>query len=153
MKAISPFRVMLIMMLAMLVPMAMVIFGSSIVNMPIEHDIVYLDDNWTVTVHDTTYSNVFISDVNFQTLKKGESVTLTTVLPASEFELPCISFSSSMFVIDVYLDNKEIYSFGHDYFDAGIMVPDIIHYVPITDGTNSHIFTLVLTSSENSICT
>ena len=153
MKAISPFRVMLIMMLAMLVPMAMVIFGSSIVNMPIEHDIVYLDDNWTVTVHDTTYSNVFISDVNFQTLKKGESVTLTTVLPASEFELPCISFSSSMFVIDAYLDNKEIYSFGHDYFDAGRMVPDIIHYVPITDGTNSHIFTLVLTSSENSIFT
>lgn len=148
MKEFSPFKVMLIIMLAMLIPMSMVIFGSTVTNMPYEHELISLDDNFTFTINGTTTSNVSFSDVNLSSLSMGDSATLTIELPPTVYQKACVSFFTSFYAVDVSIDGANVYSYGQDYLAQNKMLPDATHYIAVEDATKSHILTIVLTSTE-----
>lgn len=148
MKEFSPFKVMLILMLAMFIPMILVVFGSVVTNMPYEHELISLVDNYTVTLDGTTTSNVSFSDVNLSSLKKGESITLSIELPPTVYEKACVSFCTSFYTVDASIDGNNVYSYGQEYLAQDKMLPDATHYIAVTDATRSHILTLILTSTE-----
>ena len=40
-----------------------------------------LNDNWTITINDTTYENVSLDSFKFDALDKGDTIIMETTLP------------------------------------------------------------------------
>lgn len=91
-----------------------------------------LDDGWKVNAHGKDYEDVVLSEQLFEMFNKGDVMTLTRQLPEdldiSNAELQLYSVHS---VIDVYLDEEQIYTYGWDYYNAGKMLGYGYNYIEL----------------------
>lgn len=78
----------------------------------------FWNTGWTVTVHNERYENVDISTFLFSVTNTGDQVIMENTLPETDVENPILRVYEWYSTIDVFLGKKQVYSWGHDLFDA-----------------------------------
>ncbi len=100
----------------------------------IKCDMVELDDSWKVKVHGIKYKNVTLSKFYFDMCNKGDTVTMERKIPDDKvIERPMLYFYTIHTTADVYLDDKRIYTYGHDLYDKDMLLGYGAHYVSLPD--------------------
>ena len=78
-----------------------------------------LDHGWNVKVNGDEYENVTLSEFAFDTRNRGDRVEYWISLPVgSMIKSPMLELYSVHSVIDVYLDNELIYTYGHEIYES-----------------------------------
>lgn len=100
----------------------------------IKYDEVELDSGWKVKVHGTWYKNVTLSGFNFDMCNRGDTMTMELKLPDDKIiSEALLTFYSVHSVVDMYLDDKLFYTYGHDLYDKNKMLGYGMHYVDLPD--------------------
>ncbi len=150
MKTTVKIRTALLSVLAIaLIGTTLLVLGTSKFNSPYRYELVRLDNGWTITHGDNTYTPSNISSSSIGIANRADVVTLTRTLPDSSLSPATISFRTVLSSVKVYVDGKEIYSFGDEYVNSGRMLPKIENFVQLpTDYCNKEI-TIEITAQEN----
>lgn len=111
----------------------------------------YMDlrGNWTITINGQSHQTDDIEKDNFPVLNKGDRLTMETVIPEHEIAVPELRFFFIHSVVDVYLDEECIYSFGHDLYEQGKMVGYGYHQVLLPDDNIGKTLRVELLVTEN----
>ncbi len=81
---------------------------------------VILDDAWDVTINETVYADVLLTELRFPAVRKGDRITMQRVLP-SDWELVegALRFYVRHNAVRMYIDGSQIYEYGNDRLAAG----------------------------------
>ncbi len=104
-----------------LIIITVMILGTARFNTPNEFRLVQLNSGWTISRGEESYLIESLVDSSTGLANKGDNISISTIVPQVEnVRIPiCICFRSILSTVDVYLDGKLIYSFGHDYVEKG----------------------------------
>ncbi len=91
--------------------------------------IITLNDNWTISCKGQVYECDDISNANVGIVNDQEVISISRILDDYGFDNPCLSLFSIHAIVNVYLDDNLIYSFGQNYYDSQNIVPKAGHYV------------------------
>ncbi|MCR5556934.1 MAG: GGDEF domain-containing protein [Butyrivibrio sp.] len=141
-------RILMFPFLLAVVTVVMVIFGSNIFVEPAP-SLSRLDEGWSVSYGGNEYSNVTLSELNLGRVKKGDIIILSNTIPAQRIYAPTIMFKNVLSTVDVIIDGRYAYTFGHIYDDEGKMVPKKIHLVTLDDMTSAHSIEIMLKVTED----
>lgn len=91
------------------------------------------DEGWTVTVRGQQDTDVTLSKYSFEICNMGDELELVNVFPkeAAEINNPLLNFYSVHSVVDIYIDDEKVYSFGHDRYDKGLILGYGNHFVDL----------------------
>ncbi len=134
--------------LIVLITILLIAFGSSLFIDPAT-SVTQLDSGWSVSYAGNTYSEVTLSKFDFGSLKKGDLITISATLPIKQIYAPTIMFKTSDCTVDVMIDSKYVYSFGHLYDDMKKFVPKKIHLVTLDDMSTDHSIEIMFKVTEN----
>ncbi|WP_029233526.1 GGDEF domain-containing protein [Butyrivibrio sp. VCB2006] len=108
--------------------------GSDRFKSPKHSNYVQLEDGWTVSHAQITYSPDKLTESDIGIANAGDIITLSKVLEDYDVSPATIHFRSILSAIDIYLDGDKIYSFGWDYVQDKRMLPKVQHFVNLPDG-------------------
>ena len=123
--------------------------GSDLYKSPLLHEIVQLDSGWTVNYGQNTYHPDVLSETVMSVANSGDVIIATTHLPDITINPAVLHFRTILSTVDVYLDGKVIYSFGHDYLEKGRMLPKFHHFIPLPKDYAEREIKIVITATEN----
>ncbi len=110
--------------------------------------IIDLNDDWQIEVNGTSHDCHSLSEANTGVINESDVVILSHTLPDSFFSDACLSFFTSHALVDVYLDDAIIYSFGHDYYEQGLTVPKLYNNVSLGNDYQNKELKIILTGSQ-----
>ena len=96
-------------------------------------DFEVLSDGWTITRADGSTYTAPLTSSGLGMVNEGETVSISRKLSRFDFAQPCISYYSIRSIVNIYLDNELIYSFGQNYYDTNTTVPKKINVAPLGD--------------------
>ncbi|WP_029323978.1 GGDEF domain-containing protein [Butyrivibrio sp. AE3004] len=136
--------------LIILVPVILVLFGSSFLTTPSTYYKTVLDTGWSVSYDQTHLDDAKLTDINLGASHKGDIVVLSNKIPSYYVPSACIMFRSMLAVVTVTVDDKVIYTYGNDYKEAGRMVPKHYNFVPLNkiEHPEGKTFTIKLEATE-----
>ena len=109
-----------------------------------------LDHGWNVKVNGDEYENVTLSEFAFDTRNRGDRVEYWMSLPVgSMIKSPMLELYSVHSVIDVYLDNELIYTYGHEIYESGELIGYGKNYIPMPDDYAGKELRISLVVAEN----
>ena len=134
-----------------LIIITVMILGTARFNTPNEFRLVQLNSGWTISRGEESYLIESLVDSSTGLANKGDNISISTIVPQVEnVRIPiCICFRSILSTVDVYLDGKLIYSFGHDYVEKGKMVPKLYNFVPLPKDCSDKLLTIRFTAQED----
>ncbi len=88
-----------------------------------EPDVVSMYDSWYLEGSDEPIQTV--------SMEKGQHYTFIAKVPDSDLFAPCLQMISDFCATKIYCDDREIYSYGTDYLEAGEVVPKAVLFVPV----------------------
>ncbi|MBQ7615104.1 MAG: GGDEF domain-containing protein [Butyrivibrio sp.] len=112
------------------------------------YSIYSMNDDWDIALNGVKQSTDSLLSSNIGLIGSGDILTMTKVLPDFGIENPCGSIYSIHAMIDVYLDNRLIYTFGRDYLFAEKTVPKRINYFPLGNNYAGKKLTIILSGSR-----
>jgi len=112
--------------------------------------IINLNDDWQIDVNGTIHDNLLLSEASTGVINESDVVILSHTLPDAYFSDACLSFFTSHALVDVYLDNEPIYSFGHDFYEQELTVPKMYNNISLGDNYQNREIKIVLTGSQQS---
>lgn len=93
-----------------------------------------LDRGWTVEVNDQRYEDVTLSEFTFDMCNRGDKVNYYIQLPTGMMiDSPILEFYSIHSVIDVYLDEKLVFTYGHEIYESGQLIGYGKNFIPLPD--------------------
>ena len=129
--------------------LAIAFLGTDSFKSPMNYDLVQLDDGWTVTHADRTYTPEQLSLADIGIANIGDVITLTRTLDKYDIDPVTIHFRSILSTVDVLLDGEPIYSYGWDYVDKKQMLPKKQHFVLLPKDYPGKELTIIITPQEN----
>ncbi len=90
-----------------------------------------LNDGWTVSLENQTYSGYELSSLFFDATNMEDDVTLTATLPDTDFNSPVLAFLSCHSVVSMYIDGDLVYSYGQDRHEKNKLVGYGYHFVEL----------------------
>lgn len=90
-----------------------------------------INDDWTIACKGQLFHCDDISSADIGVINEWEKVSLSRPLDDVGLDNPCLSFYTIHALVYVYLDEKLIYSFGKDYYDAKNTIPKLNHYIDL----------------------
>ena len=109
-----------------------------------------LDHGWNVKVNGDEFENVTLSEFAFDTRNRGDRVEYWISLPVgSMIKSPMLELYSVHSVIDVYLDNELIYTYGHEIYESGELIGYGKNYIPMPDDYAGKELRISLVVAEN----
>ena len=108
-----------------------------------------LDGGWDISLNGVRQSTNSLLSSNVGIVGYGDVVTLSRQLEDFGIDNPCAATYSIHAMIDVYLDDNLIYSFGRDYLFDEKTVPKHINYFPLGYDYTGKTLTIVLSGSRH----
>lgn len=109
-----------------------------------------LDEHWDVTINDTHYSDVTLSEFTFPMTQKGDIIVLSRKLNESfSGRNPIIKFNSILVKVDAYLNGHPVYTYGGNEFFHGKLVGFGTQYISLPSSYNGKPFKLILSVTED----
>lgn len=95
---------------------------------------VVVDTGWEVVANGTRYEDVVLSETKFDWLGKGDSLILTTTFPTENIvSNPVMRVWSVHSVIEVYLDDVLVYSYGREHYEQNRLVGYGAHFIELPE--------------------
>ena len=136
--------------LAIVITAASIIFlGGDRHNTPNIHNLVQLEEGWTLYRGDSSYKLDSLSTANVGMMNKYDTITLSNTLPESDLDPATIHFRSFLSTVEVFVDGKEIYSYGMDYAKKDKMIPKVQNYIQLPKDYSGKPISIKITSYEN----
>lgn len=74
-----------------------------------------LNDAWDITINDTFYQDVSLTDFRFDAVSKGDTVSMCRILPEQlGFVEGVLRLHINQTAVNMYVDDELIYEYGHD---------------------------------------
>ena len=109
-----------------------------------------LDHGWNVKVNGDEYEDVTLSEFAFDMRNRGDRVEYWMSLPVgSMIKSPMLELYSVHSVIDVYLDNELIYTYGHEIYESGELIGYGKNYISMPDDYAGKELRISLVVAEN----
>lgn len=122
--------------------------GADMYKSPQYSHLVQLENGWTISHANDTFKPEILSKSDIGMANKGDTIAITKTLEDYDVAPATIHFRSILSTIDVYLNGQLIYTFGHDYYDAGKMLPKVEHFVNLPDDYPGKELTILITATE-----
>ncbi|WP_026508993.1 GGDEF domain-containing protein [Butyrivibrio sp. LC3010] len=137
--------------LVILVPIMLMVFGSSYLTTPNTYYLTVLEDGWSVQYDKISLSDTKLSEINLGPSRKGDSIIFSNTIPTEHVPSACLMFKSVLAVVTVSIDSEVIYTYGNEYLESGKMIPKHYNFIPLNklDNPEGKTFTIKLVSSEN----
>lgn len=92
-----------------------------------------LTDNWAVTINGVSQDVQDLKGFSFPVTNIGDSVELTTTLPDSAFIRPTLQVHIYHSIVNIYVDEKLIYTFTYKNNQSGTMLGSGYHWVQLPE--------------------
>lgn len=112
-------------------------------------DYIDLSDGWTIEIGQDTITDANLETTDIKVINLAETVTITRPLEDYGFVATCLHFYSEHALVDVYLDDELIYSYGQDLVSAQNSIPKKYHYIPLEEDYPGKTLRIVLTGGRN----
>lgn len=96
-------------------------------------DFLQLTEGFSITKKDHSVITAPLTSSGIGIIDEGETVSFSRTLEQFGFEHPCISYYSIRAIVNIYLDDELIYTFGQNYYDSKTTVPNKINVAPLGD--------------------
>ncbi|WP_026494937.1 hypothetical protein [Butyrivibrio sp. WCD3002] len=137
-KASIKRRMLVLTILMTFVGAVLLVFGSDLLNSIRSDHYSQLSSGWSVQRGNKVYKEVTLSEFPVGETYKGETITITNTIPATNLISPTIMFKNSLASVEVKIDGETVYSYGTEYSDKGLFVPKKYNMIAIEDGTYPH---------------
>ncbi len=107
-----------------------------------------LNDGWDIYLNGVKQSTDSLLNSNVGIVGIGDVITISRPLPEFEISNPCVSTYSIHSMVDAYLDDELIYSFGRDYLYDEKTVPKKLNYFPLGNDYAGKTLTIILSGSR-----
>ena len=109
-----------------------------------------LNDNWTITINDTTYENVSLDSFKFDALDKGDTVIMETTLPKNlNYNSTALTFYIRQTTVKMYADNVGFYYYGQERVSLGKTVGAGLQIINFPDDMGGKNLRIHLTVTED----
>lgn len=115
--------------------------------------IINLNDGWTIYSKGQLINTTNPSKADIGSINESEVVTLSRTLPDVGFDNPCLTFISSHALVNVYLGEDLIYSYGQDFYDKYSLIPKKNHYISLSNEYQGKTLKIELTGGRKSAFT
>ena len=123
--------------------------GNAKFNTPNLYPLVQLDDGWTISRGSDSWEPESISASSTGIANDGDIIVLSRSMPEITLNPATVSFKTILSTVDVFLDDKPIYSFGEKYYSQGYMLPKMIHFVQLPKDYQGKELKIVITARED----
>ena len=109
-----------------------------------------LKNNWTLSINNNERVIADLSHSNLGVVNTGKQISISNTIPdLNGIISPCVSFKSVLSCVDVYIDDKPVYSYGYDEYNKNEMVAKAIHYIPLKQSDSGKKITITYTATEH----
>ncbi len=109
-----------------------------------------LNGSWNITMNDGAYENVSLDTFHFDSLNKGDTITMSTMLPQHpEFTGNALLLQTIQCASKIYIDADQIYEYGFDRIDKNKTVGSGYLLVDLPDGYGGKTLKIDLTVAED----
>ena len=109
-----------------------------------------LNDNWTITINNTTYENVSLDSFKFDALDKGDTVIMETTLPNNlNYKSSALTFYVRQTTVKMHADNVGFYYYGQDRVQLGKTVGAGLQIIDFPDDIGGKNLRIHLTVTED----
>ena len=108
-----------------------------------------LADGWNVWVRDEHYEDVNLLELSFPLTNRGDTVVFERTLPTHMVEGTVMQFYVTHAAVEVQVDDKVIYEYGHQLYEENRMLGYGFHFVDIPYGSAGKELKISLCVSEN----
>lgn len=111
---------------------------------------VILNDSWDITINDVLYPDVSLDDFQFDSVNKGDTITMITSLPGSlNSSENALLLHTRQCAVNVYVDNDQVYQYGLDRMDQNKTVGSGYLTVELPDNCAGKTLKIALTVAED----
>ncbi len=115
-----------------------------------EADRYALNRGWYITIGDQKYDNVSLDSFRFDPVNKGTQIVMETSLPNTwDFEMTALTLHIRQTTADIYIDDEQIYTFGHERKEDGKTVGSGIQLINFSNDYQGKNLKIVLNVNEN----
>ncbi len=101
-----------------------------------DYPVVPFSDNWDITIDGEKTRNTSLTTYKFpHILNRGDKMVMTTIYPEEVNYRSSFDLLVYLTTVDVYVENKLIYTYGHDLLDSGKMVGSGYHFIGVPEGS------------------
>ena len=112
--------------------------------------VVSFDDHWDIEIDGQLTEDTSLTTYVFpHMMNRRDEMVMTTVYPEEVDYRSSFDLIVYLTTVDVYLDDKLIYTYGHDLLDAGKMVGSGYHFVSVPEGSNGKTLRIELHAGED----
>lgn len=113
-------------------------------------NITYLNENWQLSINGNLISENFnLSTDSFDTLKEGDVIELKNTFPSFNYDDNTLETYLTYTSIQLFIDNKEIFTYGLDRLDDNKMLCDGYRWISLPDDVADKDIYIKLIVSEN----
>ncbi len=115
-----------------------------------------LSTGWTASFNGQAIESQGDGDIGnytFSDLERGDVIVLESTLPDGVEENELASIFVYYSVVDVYVDNELVYSYGHDAYNKGQLVGSGYHYVNMPENAGGKQLSIEVTAAEDNAFT
>ncbi|SFC88708.1 GGDEF domain-containing protein [Butyrivibrio sp. YAB3001] len=91
------------------------------------------NDGWTVNVKGRIIECADIAEADTGIINDHESIIITKTLNDAGFDNPCITLYTIQAIVNAYIDDELVYTFGQTYYDQRASVPKKYHWFSLGD--------------------
>ena len=119
--------------LIVLIPVVLIIFGSSYMTTPNSYYMTTMKDGWSIKHGDFFAGSASLDEVNIGNAGKGDVVIFSRALPNEQVPQACLMFKTILSVVTVSVDGEVIYTYGYDYLEKNRLIPKHYNMVSLKD--------------------
>lgn len=114
------------------------------------HQMYELDSGWTINVHNDTYENCVLSELELTMCNKGDVLTLWNTIPENiHVDNPALKLYTVHCAFRVAVDNELLYSYGENLLSEGKMLGYGRSFVPLPADCEGKTLKIQLVVSED----
>ncbi|WP_026526094.1 GGDEF domain-containing protein [Butyrivibrio sp. VCD2006] len=117
--------------LIVLIPVILIVFGSSYMTTPNAFYQTTIKEGWSVKHGDFFVGSASLEEINIGSANKGDVVILSHTLPEEQVPQACLMFRTVLSVVTVTVDGQEIYKYGDDYLADNRLIPKHYNFVSL----------------------
>ncbi len=136
----------------MLIPVLLILIRSDVISARLSDDIIRMSDGWEIYYRGRISKDAELSSFEADGVIAGESVTLGQIIPQEDLFATSIMFRTRISRVRVYVNGKQIYSFGYD-IPEGAFVPKAWHCVHIPADLEGGMLRIEITAAQDSAFT
>ena len=143
-------RLWLIPILMIAIILLLVAFDSPLFDTQIQYGYYNITDGWDIVNENNgvTFSDISLWDIDIGKAGNYKPVTMINTIPDDRIPSRALIFRTYYCSVEVYIEDKLIYTYAKDIMEAGHMCPKHYNIVPISDDYIGKEFKIVLIPNE-----